>query len=224
MNDLSNWQPCARPGQEKLTGLYVQLEPYDQSCHGEGLFAAICGAGNEDLWAYLPLGPFSKLEAFQGLLKQAHEILGWETMVIRAVGTAEFLGMASYMRIREDHGSAEVGCVVFSKKLQRTRAATDAMYLMARHVLCGLGYRRYEWKCDNANKASKRAALRFGFSYEGIFRNDMVAKGRNRDTAWYAVIDQDWPDIEAAFKTWLDPKNFGNDGKQLQSLGALRGA
>lgn len=149
---------------------------------------------------------------------------GWETMVIRSAETAEILGMASYMRHREEHGSTEVGCVTFGKKLQRSRIATDAMYLMARHAFVDLGYRRYEWKCDNRNEASKRAAFRFGFTYEGVFRNDMVRNGQSRDTAWYAMIDSDWPEIEQAFWAWLDAGNFDAEGQQLRKLADLRAA
>jgi len=223
VKDLSTWCPCARPGQATLAGTYAHLEPYDQKAHGDGLYAALCGAGNADLWQYMPAGPFDQIADFLSLLTQAHDMLAWQTMVIRDADTLEILGMASYMRIREDHGSAEVGCVTFSKKLQRSRIATDAMYQMARHVFVELGYRRYEWKCDNANETSKRAALRFGFCYEGIFRHDLVVKGRNRDTAWYAMTDGDWPLLEQGFTAWLDPRNFGDAGCQLTSLAVQQG-
>ena len=126
------------------------------------------------------------------------------------------------MRIREIHGSAEVGCVAFSHALRRTPEATEAMYLMAQHLLEELGYRRYEWKCHNENAASHRAAQRFGFKFEGVFRNDMVIRGQNRDTAWYAMTDADWPNVKAAFEAWLDPSNFDAAGQQKQSLESFR--
>ena len=132
------------------------------------------------------------------------------------------LGMASYMRIRPEHGSAEVGFVCFSKAMQRTPAATEAMYLMARHLFDDLGYRRYEWKCDNANEKSRRAAERLGFAFEGVFRQDMVMKGRNRDTAWYSMLDTEWPAAKAAFEAWLAPENFDGEGRQRNKLADIR--
>ena len=143
-------------------------------------------------------------------------------MIIVDAGAGSALGMASYMRIRQEHGSAEVGCVVFGKALQRTRAATEAIYLMARHIFDDLGYRRFEWKCNEANAASKRAAVRFGFTFEGVFRNDMVMKGRNRDTAWYSMLDSEWSGVKTAFDSWLDPGNFTPEGVQRSRLSAHR--
>ena len=218
MAELSHWKPCDRPGKTGLTGLYAWLEPFSFHGHGEALYEAICGADNDSLWHFIPAGPFTDISEFRRLLDQANTALGWQTMVIRGAATSEVLGMASFMRIREDHGSAEVGCVIFNRKLQCTRIATDAMYLMMRHIFHDLGYRRYEWKCDDANEASKRAAVRFGFKYEGVFRNDMVVKGQNRDTAWFAVTDDDWPTIDAAFTAWLDPQNFDAFAAQRSKL------
>ncbi len=220
--DLSHWEPCDRPGKIVLQGAYARLEPIDYKVHICGLFAAICGAGDDDVWTYLPGGPYRSAEQLQAVLKGAHAQHGWETMIIRCAQSAEILGMASYMRNREEHGSTEVGCVTFSKKLQRSRIGTDAMYLMAHHVFAGLGYRRYEWKCNDLNEASKRAAFRFGFQYEGLFRNDMVRDGVSRDTAWYAMIDTDWPAVEKAFQLWLEPSNFDAKGLQVQKLVDLR--
>jgi RimJ/RimL family protein N-acetyltransferase len=142
-------------------------------------------------------------------------------MVIRAGGTGDVLGMCTYMRIREAHGSAEIGCVAFGPRLKRTPEATEALWLMAAHVF-DLGYRRYEWKCNNDNLASKRAAERFGFRFEGLFRNDMVTKGRSRDTAWYAMLDSEWPVRRAAFDAWLDPSNFTAESVQKTPLGGNR--
>ena len=219
---IENWQPCERPGLLVLHGRYCYLEPFDWDRHGAGLFAAVCGEGDETLWAFMPAGPFVEPAGLHQVLKAANGELGWQTMIIRASVGGEILGMASYMRIREAHGSAEVGLVTFSKKLQRTRIATEAMYLMAHHVIVDLGYRRYEWKCNEANAASKRAAVRFGFQYEGVFRNDMVVKGENRDTAWYAMIDEEWTTLEVAYQNWLAPANFSVDGMQLASLESFR--
>jgi RimJ/RimL family protein N-acetyltransferase len=147
-----------------------------------------------------------------------------ETAVLLAIvpaDTGRAAGWASYMRTKPVHGVIEVGNVVFSPGLQRTRAATEAMYLMAGHVFDTLGYRRYEWKCDAKNAASRRAAERLGFTFEGIFRQHMVAKGRNRDTAWLSMLDHEWPARKRAFETWLDPSNFDSGGRQLLSLGQI---
>lgn len=218
--DLSNWKPCASPGAKTLGGSYCRLEPLDWERHGEPLFHALNSPESEDLWTYIPLGPFKTPDAMAATMNHVRDSMGWRTMVILDVASGAVLGMASYMRIRAEHGSAEVGCVVFSKALQRTRAATEVIYLMARHLFDDLGYRRFEWKCNEANKASKRAAVRFGFTFEGIFRNDMVMKGKNRDTAWYSMLDSEWPDIRAAFDHWLRAENFNSDGKQRSQLSA----
>ncbi|MBL4788425.1 MAG: GNAT family N-acetyltransferase [Kordiimonadaceae bacterium] len=203
-----------------LLGQYARLEPLDWDTHGAGLFNAICGAGDEALWAYMPLGPFPDLGALKTTLSTVIEHLNWATMIIRSADTDEILGMASYMRLREAHGSAEVGCICFGNKLQRSRTATEAMYLMAKHVFEDLGYRRYEWKCHSENVASNGAALRFGFAYEGIFRNESVQKGKNRDTAWYAMTNQDWPKLATAYEAWLVPENFSSLGQQVAPLAA----
>jgi len=225
-NSLLNWKPCGRPGNSVLVGDYAVCEPYQQSRHSTGLFTALGGLDNTDLWAFMPFGPFEAAADIDSMLAHVNPEVptegSWQTMVIRCAATTEILGVASYMRIREVYGSAEVGAVAFSKKLQRTRIASDAMYLMARHVFDDLGYRRYEWKCHHANDASKRAAIRFGFQYEGVFRNDMIVKGKNRDTVWYAMTDDDWPLIHTGFKAWLAPENFGSDGNQRHRMETLR--
>lgn len=221
MADLKGWSPRQPPGSETLTGTHVRLEPLDWDAHLGGLFAAVAGPVHSTIWDYMPFGPFPEIDEFRRIFDQARTNGAWKTLVILAAGTDTILGMASYMRIREIHGSCEVGCVAFGPALQRTTEATEAMALMAAHLFDTLGYRRYEWKCNNANAASKRAALRLGFEFEGVFRNDMVAKGVNRDTAWYAMTDGDWPRIKAGFKAWLTDENF-EGGKQVRSLEACR--
>ena len=136
--------------------------------------------------------------------------------------TGEVLGSAALMRIVPAHGVIEVGTIGYSPRLKRTRIATDAMYLMARHVFEDLGYRRYEWKCDRTNEPSQRAALRLGFTFEGIFRQHMMIAGKNRDTAWFAMLDTEWPEKKAALQRWLDPENFDAEGRQKRSLEAIR--
>lgn len=222
MSDLKNWVIRETPTIERAEGRFVRLEAARFPDDAPSLFAAIGGPENDDLWRYIPFGPMESAEALGAAMIFMRDQMGWRTQVLRDAATGEALGMASYMRNRPEHGSTEVGCIVFSKKLQRTPAATEAMYLMARHVFDDLGYRRYEWKCDNANEASRRAANRLGFTFEGVFRQDMVMKGRNRDTAWYSITDAEWPQLRQAFESWLAPENFDAGGAQRNSLAALR--
>jgi len=224
MSDLKNWTIRETPTIERAEGRFVRLAPARFPDDAQALFAAICGPENDDLWHYIPFGPLESADALSAAMTFMCERLGWRTQILHDAATNETLGMASFMRNRPEHGSAEVGCIVFSKKLQRTPAATEAMYLMARHVFDDNGYRRYEWKCDNANAASRRAATRLGFTFEGVFRQDMVVKGRNRDTAWYSMLDSEWPAAKAAFEEWLAPENFDEDGRQRRSLQDIRAA
>ena len=224
MTDLASWEPRAIPEPERLGGRFASLVRFDADLHAKALFGALCGHENADLWRYIPAPMPETPDQFSAFVAGANRSpkYNWRTMVIRATEGHEVLGMASYMRIRPEHGSAEVGCVMFSPKLQRTPIATEAMYLMAQHVFDSLGYRRYEWKCHNENAASKRAADRYGFTFEGIFRNDLVVRGENRDTAWYAITDKEWPERAAAFKSWLSPENFDDRGVQKKKLEAFR--
>ena len=219
---LKNWTPRERPGQWPLTGDRVVLEPLDWPEHLEGLYKAVAAPAVADIWTYMPIGPFETQKQFRKVFERVAADFGWETLVIRKARGGAVLGMASYMRIREAHGSAEIGCVAFGPDLKRSAEATEAMSLMAEHVFEELGYRRYEWKCHNDNAASRRAAERLGFAFEGVFRNDMVIKGKNRDTAWFAMTDQDWPRIRRSFKAWLSPKNFDASGTQKKPLESFR--
>ena len=222
MGDLSNWQWRPAPEMKATVGRFVSVEPAVFPDAAQALSPALCGPGNDDLWSYIPIGPFEGAEQFGEVMAFVGGQQGWKTHLFRDAKTGAPLGMASYMRIRPEAGSAEVGCVVFSKKLQRTPAATEAMDLMAKHLFDDLGYRRYEWKCNNANEASKRAAIRLGFEFEGVFRQDQVVKGANRDTAWYSMIDGEWPAVKAAFEAWLAPGNFDAEGRQRCSLQEIR--
>lgn len=219
---LHDWSARERPGLWPLTGERVVLEPLDWDAHGAGLYAAVAAPDMADTWDYMPIGPFKSDVDFRKTLTQIIEVIGWETLVIRGASDGTVLGMASYMRIREGHGSAEVGCVAFGRALRRSPEATEAMYLMAAHLFDELGYRRYEWKCHNENAASRRAATRFGFQFEGVFRNDMVIRGKNRDTAWFSMTDADWPKIKSAFISWLSPDNFDAAGQQIGTLESFR--
>jgi len=222
MTDMRTWTKRQTPGLVALAGKRVRLEPLDWSVHGAGLFAAVGSEDRDELWRHMPVGPFADESALQNFLSHMWSSDGWRTMVIRSAASGEILGMAAYMRIREAHGSAEIGCVAFGDRLRRTPEATEAFALMAGHVFADLGYRRYEWKCNLSNEASKRAAERFGFVFEGIFRNDMVAKGKSRDTAWYSITDAEWPAIGVALEQWLAPGNFGPDGGQKKTLESFR--
>ena len=222
MTDLATWTRRPTPGLVALEGARVRLEPLDWDKHGAGLFSAVGGEANAGIWTWMPVGPFPDPDSLRTFLAAAHDREGWRTMVIASRRSGETLGMATYMRIREAHGSAEIGCVAFGPKLKRTPEATEAFALMARHVFIDLGYRRYEWKCNFENAASKRAAERFGFTFEGVFRNDMVAKGKSRDTAWYSITDAEWPGLNAALDQWLAHDNFAKDGAQIRTLESFR--
>jgi RimJ/RimL family protein N-acetyltransferase len=169
------------------------------------------------MWTYLFSGPFGTAQEFAAWLAAREDSLDPLFFAIVDGPTGHATGLASYLRIETMHGVVEVGHLAFSPLLQRTRAATEAMYLMMKHAF-ELGYRRYEWKCDALNEASRRAAERLGFRFEGIFRQAVVYKGRNRDTAWYSIVDSEWPARRAAFEAWLDPANFDADGRQLRRL------
>ncbi len=220
--NLSDWSPCGVPDLPPMDGTFVRVTPLSIPDEGFELFAAVGGPENDDLWHYIPFGPFESAESLMAVLAHMRETQGWKTHVFRCAKTDALLGMSSYMRIRPEAGSAEVGCVVFSKALKRTPAASEAMFFMARHLFDDLGYRRYEWKCDNDNLASRSAASRFGFTWEGVFRQDMVVKGRNRDTAWFSMLDTEWPRIRSAYARWLSPENFDPDGQQRRALADVR--
>ena len=219
--NLADWQPCERPGQTRLVGSRIILEPLDWSRHREGLFAAIAGPENSSVWDYMPHGPYDEIQEFETAFEANREAGQWETLVFRQRDDGRIVGTSSYMRIRAAHGSVEIGSVAFGADLKRTAAAKEAMYLMASHVFDTLGYRRYEWKCHNDNLASKRAAERLGFVYEGTFRNDMVVKGGSRDTAWFAMTDADGQRLKPAYNAWLSPENFDSSGCQRRRLGEM---
>jgi RimJ/RimL family protein N-acetyltransferase len=218
-NDLKvDPTPAKRPGRVVLEGRYVTLTPLDAGSHGEALWEATRGDENDSLWRYLAEGPFPDREAFDKTLKgmAASEDPLFFAIIDRALERAA--GRASYLRIDPKHRSIEVGSILYSPALQRTRGATEAMYLMARYAFEDLGYRRYEWKCNALNEPSRRAALRLGFTFEGIFRQHQIVKGRNRDTAWFSMLDSEWPQRKKAFERWLDPSNFSDEGEQKQRL------
>ena len=204
-----------------LQGRLVALTPLNSVAHGDALYEGTRGEAGNQLWRYLFEGPFPDRDAFDLYLQRvaASEDPLFFAIIDRGSGSAA--GYASYLRIEPAHRVIEVGNILFTSRLQRTPLATEAMYLMARHVFEDLGYRRYEWKCNALNAPSRMAALRFGFVFEGVFRQHMIVKGRNRDTAWFSMLDSEWPSRKASFERWLDPANFEPDGRQKMALSEL---
>ncbi len=222
IDNLVNFTVRKRAGRVALIGRYVSVRPVDWSIDLTDLTNHLCAPGTDGLWDHMGFGPFQNGADMQATMEMAASQSEWEVMSLIQSGTDEAIGSASFMRNREADGSVEIGCVLFGHELQRTRMATEAIYLMMAHVFDELGYRRLEWKCDSINSKSHAAALRFGFSYEGIFRQDRIVKGRNRDTAWFSIIDKEWPEIKPRFSAWLDPQNFDENEQQKERLAARR--
>lgn len=216
---MHEWQTPPHPGHETIAGRFCRLEPLALD-HAASLYAANTLDIEGKSWTYLPYGPFATLADFRAWLEP--HCYGRDPVFYAIIDLAKgaAMGVASYLRISPSHGSVEVGHIHYSPLLQRTPAATEAMVLMMARVF-DLGYRRYEWKCNALNAPSRAAAQRLGFSFEGVFRQAMVIKGRSRDTAWYAVIDAEWPALQAAFTQWLSPANFDAQGRQRIRLSTL---
>jgi RimJ/RimL family protein N-acetyltransferase len=219
-----NSTPAPSPQPITLTGRLVTLVPLDPVAHAEPLYEASHGPEREDLWRYLFDGPYPNMSAFEARLRQMASTRDPLFFTILENGSRRPVGYASYMRIEPAHRCIEVGSILFTPLLQRTPGATEAMYLMARHVFEDLGYRRYEWKCNALNEPSRRAALRLGFTFEGVFRQHMIIKGQNRDTGWYSMLDSEWPVRKRNFEEWLAPANFDEHGRQKKSLADLNRA
>jgi len=214
--------PATPPGRTTLRGQFVTLVPLDPAAHGESLYNESSGRDREDLWLYLFEGPYADRASFDNDLVRKAESSDPMFFAILDNKSGLASGHAAYMRIEPKHRVIEVGCILYTPKLQRTPGATEAMYLMAKHAFEDLGYRRYEWKCNALNAPSRSAALRLGFAFEGIFRQHMIIKGRNRDTAWFSMLDTEWPERKLAFEGWLAPSNFDLEGKQKRSLSSFR--
>ena len=218
---LAEWKGVPAPTVERLEGRFVCLEKLDTARHADGLWRALEGPGADPkLWDYLPYGPFADRSAFNAWLDNhaRHNDPYFFSVIDRASGDVQ--GLLSLMSIVPEHGRIEIGHVTFGAPMQRSPKSTEAVYLLARHIF-DQGYRRLEWKCNNANERSKYAAERLGFSFEGVFRQHSVVKGKNRDTAWYSIIDAEWPQVGAGFKAWLSAANQTGSG-QLKTLAECR--
>ncbi|MEQ1856507.1 MAG: GNAT family protein [Longimicrobiales bacterium] len=218
---LPGWSARGQPTRDAMQGRWCRVEPLDPPTHAAALFEAFRLDAEGLGWTYLPYGPFDtavRLRTWLEGMAVADDPLFFT--ILDEAGVP--VGLASYLRITPAMGVIEVGHIHYSMALQGTRAATEAMYLMMRRAFDELGYRRYEWKCDALNEPSRRAAERLGFVYEGTFRKHVIYKGRSRDTAWYSVVDDDWPALRRAFEAWLDPANFDARGVQLRTLRGLR--
>jgi RimJ/RimL family protein N-acetyltransferase len=216
--DTTFSEPAKRPDRVTLSGRYVRLVPLNPATHTDALWKDLGGTSAEDLWRYMPDGPFAARAAFEAHMqaKAKSEDPLFFAIVDRATETA--VGRATLMRIDPANRVIEVGGIIYTPALQRSRGATEAIFLFARHIFEDLGYRRYEWKCNALNEPSRRAALRLGFTFEGIFRQHMIIKQKNRDTAWFSMLDSEWPARKREFERWLDESNFDSAGKQKTRL------
>ena len=217
---VPRWVAPKFPTYEAMEGRLCSIEPLVPDRDSITLYEANSLDKEGKMWTYLPYGPFASFELYRSWLRVSVLTSDPQFYAIIDKSTQKAIGVAAYLRIDPKNGSIEVGHLNFSPLMQKTAIATEAMFLMMQRAF-NLGYRRYEWKCNALNKPSRRAAQRLGLSYEGVFRNATVSKGRNRDTAWYAAIDDEWPALQAAFKQWLDPKNFDEQGQQKVSLSSL---
>ena len=219
---LPDWSERPRPPRTPIIGRFCTVEPIEADRHAGQLFEANSEDRDGHNWTYLPYGPFARLESYR---EWVDGIARADDPLFYAIidnASRQAVGVASLMRIDPKPGVIEVGGINYSPRLQRQPGATEAMYLLMRRVFDELGYRRYEWKCDSLNAPSRAAALRLGFQYEGLFRQATVYKQRNRDTAWFSILDREWPALRTAFEAWLDPANFDAEGRQRQSLASLR--
>ena len=224
---VPDWQPRPRPEARTFTGSYCRLERLDPARHADDLFTADQADTDGTSWTYLPYGPFAHPEDYAAWVTEvAAQPDPYFFAVVDteepSLTSGQAVGVLSLMRVQPEAGSIEVGHIHFSPAVQHRRAGTEAHHLLGTYVFDQLGYRRYEWKCDALNEPSRRAAVRLGFQFEGIFRQSQIVKGRNRDTAWYAIIDAEWPRVREAFRAWLAPDNFDTQGRQRSALQARR--
>lgn len=221
MRDLKDWKGCPLPAPVTLEGRTVRIEPYDRARHLQALWDAFGGMEINPLLRYFTQADFGRIEDFDAW-SEAMIKSGWVREVIIDKANGKAVGMAHYMRPDAANGVVEIGGIAHGANMSRSPLSTEAQYLLARHVFEDLGYRRYEWKCHNDNAPSKRTASRLGFTFEGVFRQHMLSKGENRDTAWFSIIDSEWPDIAKGFEAWLSPDNFDAEGRQKRRLEDMR--
>ncbi|MGD9477291.1 GNAT family N-acetyltransferase [Shinella sp. G-2] len=221
MRDLKDWKGCPPPAPVALEGRTVRIEPYDRAKHLQALWDGLGGMAINPLLLYFTQADFTGIEAFDAW-SEAMIKGGWVREVIVDKADGKVVGMAHYMRPDPANGVVEIGGIAHGGGMSRSPLSTEAQYLLAKHVFEDLGYRRYEWKCHNGNAASKRTAARLGFTFEGVFRQHMLSKGENRDTAWFSIIDSEWPVIAKAFDAWLSPDNFDAGGQQKRKLEDIR--
>lgn len=219
---VPDWHGCPQPVGVVLLGNDCRLEPIDPARHADALFEAYSLAADDRDWLYLSVGPFSDAQAYRDYAERIARETDPLHFAVVDLRTSLPVGTLALMRQQPQHGVVEVGFVTFSPALQRSRIATEAQFLLMSHVFDQLGYRRYEWKCDSLNQRSRNAAERLGFQYEGTFRQALVYKGRNRDTAWFSIIDKEWPMVKTAFQQWLVPENFDEHGHQIERLQFIR--
>lgn len=218
---VDNWVTRQTPQQINLQGQYCLLEPMNIDKHANDLYLALTSNNEGESWTYLPYGPFASLVEFQTWLQKTMLDTTTQLYAILNTKTKQVVGISGYLRITPEHGVIEIGHLHFSSLLKRTPMATEAIYLMLKFVFDELGYRRCEWKCNALNEASHLAALRFGFKFEGIFRQHFVFKNHNRDTAWFSIIDNEWPPLKMKYKKWLAANNFNSDGIQIKKLAEI---
>jgi RimJ/RimL family protein N-acetyltransferase len=221
MRDLKDWKGCPPPAPVVLEGRTVRIEPYDRAKHLQALWDAFGGIEINPLLRYFAQDDFTGIEGFDAW-SEAVITSGWVREVIIDKANGQVAGMAHYMRPDPANGVVEIGGIAHGGAMSRSALSTEAQYLLAKHVFEDLGYRRYEWKCHDGNAASKRTATRLGFTFEGVFRQHMLSKGENRDTAWFSMIDGEWPVIAKAFDAWLSPDNFDAEGQQKRRLEDIR--
>ena len=220
--DMHNWTPRPRPARTLLDGRYVTIAPFDAPAHQSGLFQASAVSDADQRFTWLSETPTADQSAFAQWFDMAAASEDPLFFVVIDKATQQVAGRQTLMRMDPANGVVEIGNIYWGPLIARRPAATEALYLFARHIFDDLGYRRFEWKCNDDNGPSKRAALRFGFQYEGLFRQHLIVKGLNRDTAWFAMIDKDWPALRTAYQAWLDPSNFDETGSQRRRLEDFR--
>jgi RimJ/RimL family protein N-acetyltransferase len=221
IGELVDTSPARRPERTILRGRAISLVPLSADAHADALFEGANGGDKDRVWTYLFDGPYPDRAVFRANI--ANKAMSEDPLFFAVIDNAsgKAVGYQTFLRIEPKHRVIEVGNIMYTPALQRTIGATEAQYLFARHVFDDLGYRRYEWKCNNLNAPSKRAALRLGFTFEGVFRQHMIVKHRNRDTGWFSMIDSEWPARRAAFEQWLAPENFDSSGRQRIALSTL---